>query len=106
MVGENRRVKLARLVEASEATASTRKRSPKIETLAEVFREVELDDAPITVGLFRGRPRQGKIGVGWATLEGVEAEPTAEPSLTIGELDAALDELAQLSGAGVEKRRR
>ena len=106
MVGENRRVKLARLVEASEATASTRKRSLKIEALAEVFREVELDDAAIAVGLLRGRPRQGKIGVGWATLEGVEAEPTAEPSLTIGELDAALDELAQLSGAGVEKRRR
>ena len=105
-MGDNGSVKLSRLVQASEATASTRRRSAKTEALAAVFGEIDVEEAAIAVGLLRGRPRQGKLGVGWAILQGVEAVAAPVSTLTLADLDAALARLAELSGAGVEERRR
>ena len=99
-------MKLVTLVEASEATAATPSRTEKIEALAAVFREVSLAEAAVAVGFLRGRPRQGKIGTGWATLQSVDIAPVGEPSLTLGDVDTALSELEELAGEGVETRRR
>ena len=52
------------------------------------------------------RPRQGRIGVGWATLRDVRVDPAAEPSLAILEVDRAIDRLAAMSGSGVNAARR
>ena len=99
-------MKLEQLVAASEATAATRKRSLKIETLAAVFAEAGAAEAPIAAGFLCGRPRQGKIGIGWAGVRDVEVEPATSASLTLVEVDERLSELAGLAGAGVEARRR
>jgi DNA ligase-1 len=53
-----------------------------------------------------GAPRQGRIGVGWATLRDVQREPAVEPSLDIVEIDRMFDQLASMSGAGVNAARR
>ncbi|MGI9658821.1 MAG: ATP-dependent DNA ligase [Gaiellaceae bacterium] len=99
-------MQLATLVEASETTAATRKRTEKIEALASVLRTVDPSEAAIAVGYLRGRPRQGKVGAGWATLKAVNVDPSPKPSLTLVEVDAALGRLSEMSGAGVESRRR
>ncbi len=99
-------MQLATLVAASEATASTRKRTEKIGSLAGVFRDVDVTEAAIAVGFLRGRPRQGKIGTGWAALRDLDVRPAGEPALTLVEADSTLTALDEMSGQGVEARRR
>lgn len=53
-----------------------------------------------------GVPRQGRVGVGYATVYGVDVPPAAEPSLTVAELDRAIDEIAADRGPGSPARRR
>ena len=57
-----------------------------------------------TVAWLSGGARQGRIGVGWATVADAErelgAEPATEATLTIAEVDATFDRLAALVGAG------
>ena len=77
-VGENAAMELSTLVAASEKTASTSKRTEKIDALAAVFRDVGVDEAAIAAGYLRGRPPQGKIGTGWATLQAVEVAAAGE----------------------------
>ena len=48
-----------------------------------------------------GTARQGRIGVGWRTLQAARTEPAVEPTLEVAFVDAAIDRLAAMSGAGV-----
>ena len=45
-------------------------------------------------------PRQGRVGVGYATIYALEHEPAAEPSLTIADLDRAITEIQETTGSG------
>ena len=53
-----------------------------------------------TIGLLVGEPRQGRIGVGWATAFGVDVAPAATPSLTVHDVDIAITELQHTIGSG------
>jgi ATP-dependent DNA ligase len=97
---------LADVVGASESVAGTSSRSSKVATLAELLRALEGDEVPIATGLLSGVPRQGRVGVGYSTIYGVEHEPAAAPSLTIRELDTAVSELQATTGSGSATRRR
>ncbi len=97
---------LADLVEASQSVAGTSSRSNKVATLAELLRTLEPDEVPVATGLLSGVPRQGRVGVGYSTIYGLEHEMAASPSLTIGELDAAISELQATTGSGSATRRR
>ena len=111
------------VVETSRAVAATRSRKTKIEALAVTLRACAPDEITTVVDLLTGEPRQGRIGVGWATLSAVrtaavpsagpggaagqdetsvpdEGEAPDEPNLTVAELDDALDRLATTTGAG------
>jgi DNA ligase 1 len=96
----------ADVVTASREIASTSARSRKVAILAELLRRLEPGEVPVAVGFLAGLPRQGRIGAGYATVYGVEAEPAAEPSLTVEQLDRAMTELGGLSGSGSGTRRR
>ncbi len=96
----------AELADASRRLAATSKRSEKAALLADVLRRASPDEVAIAVGVLTGAPRQGRIGVGWATLREVRVEPAAAPSLTVLEVDAAVDRLAAMSGSGVNAARR
>jgi len=61
---------LAEVVEASARVAGTPARSAKIAALADLLRRLEPGEVEPTVGFLVGEPRQGRIGVGWATLSG------------------------------------
>ena len=79
---------LADLVAATEAVAATSSRTAKAEALAELLRGAGAAEAAVVARLAAGDPRQGRIGVGWATVAAMGAEPDppeAEPGLGPGD---------------------
>ena len=90
----------ARLAETSSAVGSTRSRTEKVALLAAVLAEADPDEVPATIGFLTGSLRQGAIGIGWATVSRLAAEPAATPALTVAELDRVLDRVAATTGPG------
>jgi ATP-dependent DNA ligase I len=97
---------LADVVTASRAVAATSARSQKIAILAELLRRLEPGDVPIAVGFLAGVPRQGRVGVGYSTIYGIEGVPAGEASLTVDELDRAITDVKQTTGSGSAARRK
>jgi ATP-dependent DNA ligase I len=97
---------LADVVSASEQVAETSSRSRKVALLAELLRAVTPDEVPVVAGFLSGVPRQGRVGVGYATVFGVESEPAAEPTLIVLDVDAAISEIQAATGGGSAARRR
>jgi DNA ligase-1 len=91
---------LADLVATSDRMAATSSRSAKVAALVELLRRLEPGEVAPTVALLSGEARQGRIGIGWATVAALQTTPAAQPSLTVGDLDAALDRLAATTGQG------
>ena len=91
---------LAEVVAASEAVAATSARSAKVAALAALLRRLEGDEIPLVVGFLAGAPRQGRVGVGYATVYGVEASPAVEPTLSVADLDEAIARIEGTTGAG------
>ena len=90
---------LAELVAASSEVAETPARSAKVRLLAAALAAAGPEEVAPAVGFLTGQPRQGSVGVGWASLRGDQA-PATSPTLTVGDLDAMLDWLATASGPG------
>lgn len=103
-------VLLDTLAATLDTVAATRSRLAKVDALAALLRDLAAEEAETeeagaaeveaAVGILVGRPRQGRVGVGWRSARIALGAPAGEPSLTIGDLDALLDRLAALSGAG------
>jgi len=93
------------LASASADVAATSKRSDKTARLSELFSNVEPDDIEIVVGLMLGQQRQGRIGIGWATVAALELAPSNEPSLTVRDIDEMLTSIASIAGEGSVARR-
>lgn len=98
-------VPFARVARVAALVAATSSRSAKTELLADLLRETEPVEAPVIVGFLTGEVRQGRIGVGWAAIRDVTAEPALEPGLTVAVIDEALTELSQTTGPGSKARR-
>ncbi len=96
---------LADVVAASQNVASTRSRTAKIATLAALFAELAPDEVEPVVGFLTGAPRQGRVGVGWATVWKPAIVPAAQPSLTVGELDALVSSVQEATGTGSQAAR-
>lgn len=91
---------LDELVTTAGAVTATRSRLAKVDALAELLRRLEPDEIAPAVGFLLGKPRQGRVGVGWRGLSSMLGAPGGEPSVTIAELDELLERLAAASGAG------
>ena len=101
-------MELHEIVETSRRVAATTGRRTKIELLASCLSRAAPAWVEAAVGALSGAPRQGKIGIGYATLrEARHVPPAATPTLTLADLDAALDRLVQVrgKGAGAERAR-
>ena len=94
------------VVDASERVAATRSRKEKTAILAEVLTEAPEPDRAVVVNLLAGAARQGRTGVGWSTLGALEVSPASRSTLTVGDVDTALSELAEITGPGSDQRRR
>jgi DNA ligase 1 len=97
---------LADVVTASRAVADTSARSQKVAILAELLRGLDPAEVPIAVGFLAGAPRQGRVGVGYSTIYGIDEAPADEASLTIDELDRAISEIQATTGGGSTAKRR
>ena len=60
----------------------------------------------MVVGILSGVPRQGRVGVGYATIGAISRPPAAEPSLSIEDVDRAISEVEAATGSGSSARRR
>jgi DNA ligase-1 len=117
--------RLAELVDLSRALAAAPGRLDKTALLAELLRRLEPEEIEIAVAFLTGSPRQGRIGLGYATIARAfgradtvtvatpqaqtsleetlfpaAPEPQAAPPLSIEEVDRAFDHIARLTGSG------
>jgi DNA ligase 1 len=97
---------LAEAVTASRAVTDTSSRSRKVAILAEFLRSLDPSEVAVAVGFLAGVPRQGRVGVGYSTIYGIERPPSQEASLTIDELSGAITAVQATKGAGSAARRR
>jgi DNA ligase 1 len=97
---------LASVVDASGLVAATSSCSHKIATLAELLKRLDPEEVPICVGLLSGVPRQGRVGIGYATLYGADARAATAASLAVGDVDRAITEIEATTGPGSGTRRR
>lgn len=89
----------------SAAVAATPARNAKVELLARALRGLAPDEIEAGAAYLSGELRQRQTGVGWAGLR--DLPPPAEvPTLTVAQVDAAVDEIAAVAGRGSVARRR
>ena len=91
---------LAAVVDASGQVAQTGSRLAKRDAIAACLRQAEADEIETLVAYLSGEVRQGRIGIGYATLAPLRGTPAMQSGLTVGEVDAALARIAATSGKG------
>jgi DNA ligase-1 len=99
-------MKLDALVRTSAEVAGTSRRLDKTAKLAALLGRLTPHEIAIAVGFLVGWPRQGKIGVGWATIsEARETPPATVATLELADVDRAFAELQQATGKGSTAKR-
>ena len=93
-------------VDTSRRVAETSRRLEKIDLLAGLLRRLDPEEVEIVVAMLSGYTRQGRIGIGYATIRAAAADAAESAALEIHELDRALTGLAGVQGTGSENRRR
>ena len=97
---------LSDVVDTSTVVASTSSRGKKVELLADVLRRLAPDEIAIAIGFLTGWPRQGKLGIGWATLDAARPPNAAEEAtLTVAEVDEAFAALKSVKGSNSAAQR-
>jgi DNA ligase-1 len=91
---------LAAVVDASNRVADTSSRLAKRDAIAACLRAAGTDEVEIAVAYLSGETRQGRIGIGYATLAAQRRSPAAQPGLTLSDVDAALERIATTTGKG------
>ncbi|MDD7937708.1 ATP-dependent DNA ligase [Actinomycetospora lutea] len=97
---------LGQVVAASAEVAATRSRKAKTTTLATLLARLEPDEIRPATAWLAGEMLQGRTGIGWRTLQSVSPSPAETSTLSVGDVDAALDRLAALAGSGTGVGRR
>jgi len=96
---------LATVVETSGKIAQTSKRLAKIDLLAALLRQLHPDEIEVVAASLSGQIRQGRIGIGYATLRDIAGSAAQTPQLQVLELDRALQAIAATQGAGSARQR-
>lgn len=89
------------LVTTSAAVGEASGRLAKIALLADLLRRAAPDEIEIAIGFLSGEPRQGRLGIGGATISSAKDVTGADtPTLGLHEVDEAFTQIAALKGAG------
>jgi DNA ligase-1 len=97
---------LAHLAETSARVAHTQKRGEKRAALAACLLAADTEERGLTALYLSGSVRQPKLGVGFAQLGALRSvPPAAAASLSVLEVDAALEAMSQHRGPGSAARR-
>lgn len=89
---------LQKVVETSRSIAETSKRTAKIASAAELLRELAPEEVQPVAAYLSGVTRQGRVGVGYATVREAMGSPVETASITVREFDATLDRISHVSG--------
>lgn len=95
----------ADVVATSATLAATASRTAKVAALAALLRRAAPEEVEAAAALLSGELRQGRSGVGWSTLSKLGAAPADESTLSVAEVDQAVDALRDLAGPGSADRR-
>jgi DNA ligase-1 len=99
-------VKFVEVARASEDVARLSGRLDKIARLADLLTKLDDEEVEPVVGFLSGTPRQGRVGLGYATVASTfDVSPAPEPMLSIGDVDRALAAIAGTSGKGAAAAR-
>jgi len=94
------------LVQTSRAVAGTSSRLTKIGLLADLLRRLAPGEIEIAIGMLSGEPRQGRIGIGGATLWSAKDTQGADtPALRLADADEAFTQISSIKGAGASSAR-
>ena len=97
---------LAALVATSEQVGATSARRGKIAALATFLATVPADELELAVHYLAGELPQGRVGIGYASLERAADAALAHGSgLTLTDVDRSVAGLAALAGVGAAARR-
>jgi len=99
-------VTLADLVETSSRVAAASGRLDKVVLLAALLRRLEAAEVEIGTSYLTGSIRQPRLGVGYATVATLSEVPGADSaSLSVIDVDTALEEIARVGGKGSAQER-
>jgi DNA ligase-1 len=98
-------MRFTRIAQTWAAVGATRSRLRKVTLLADTLAELAAHAPEVLAAgtaMLTGSPRQGRLGVGWATLREVTVDPVPddEASLGVADVDAAFAEIATTQGPG------
>jgi DNA ligase 1 len=95
-------MKLNALAQAHADLAATTSKLAKVSVLTALLQLCSPEELPIVIAAMTGAPRQGRIGVGWATFAMVDSvtESDIANSPSVHELDELIDLVATTSGPG------
>jgi DNA ligase-1 len=96
---------LADVVRTSAQVAGTASRLAKTRLIADCLRSLEPDEIGIAIPYLSGETRQGKLALGYATLQSSLGNAAAAPALTLREVDASFSELKTTKGKGSAAQR-
>jgi DNA ligase 1 len=97
---------LAQLVDTSSRVSSTSARTVKVRELAACLRSLAAEEIEIGVHYLSGDTRQGRFGIGYATLKSATGGTSAsEPQLSLAEVDRRLEEISAIRGSGSNAQR-
>jgi DNA ligase-1 len=89
------------LVATSAAVGEASGRLTKIGLLADLLRRLAPEEIDIAIGFLSGEPRQGRIGIGGATIWTAKDVPAADTAtLTLHDVDEAFTQIAAIKGVG------
>jgi DNA ligase-1 len=96
---------LAEVVRTSTQVAATASRLEKTRLIAECLRRLEPDEIEIALPYLSGDTRQGRLALGYATLQPALGSASSSPALTLPEVDAAFSQLKSTKGKGSAAQR-
>jgi DNA ligase-1 len=97
---------LADLVSASGRVGAAPSRRVKVRELAALLRTLDPDEIETAAHYLSGDLRQGRIGIGYSSLQSaVAADPAGSTTLSIAEVDRSLEAMAAICGGGSAARR-
>jgi DNA ligase 1 len=96
---------LADVVRTSTQVAGTSSRLAKTRLIAECLRRLDADEVSIALPYLSGELRQGKLALGYATLQSCLGAPASAPTLTLQGVDSLFESLKKIKGKGAAGQR-
>jgi DNA ligase-1 len=97
---------LADVVTGLWELSETRSRSAKVAVLADLLGRLDASEVAVAVGFLASVPREGRVGVGYSRIYGIDPPLAREACLTVGDLDRVIAEVQAMTGSGSATRRK